>query len=385
MSAKLAKSSRYPNLFRDESSGTWIFRKYSSVKRREFYRSTGERDNEARAYKNGVEAFNDWIGKVSDDAGVIYFGRFARKCLKEKLENPRLSKGTKAEFKRQLEAAPSAGPQLELPRPRLIDAFGHLPIEKVTAEAWKAWKAEIRMLRPKFKFFNCRKALLDVMRQAYEAGHIDRLPKFELADAPPAPPRELKPDELRKLFRAVHYVDLVRGPGDTSVVRRRPNGTPYRTKNWIKLLMLFIWKQGARPGEILQYEWAMFDLEEGPTGTLRVPARLSKNRRGRTIPLNAEVQRVLRFLRPRATSRFLFPSPDDPGRPMAEYHKTWAGVVKRSGFRAQMYWFRDTFVTRKIREREPLIMIAAYIDSSPIMLARKYAVPSEEDLSRVAR
>ncbi len=383
---KLTKSKRYPNLFRDNASGMFIFRKYSSVKRKEFFGSTAEKDNEARAYKVGLEAFNEWIGNIHDQAGVVYFGKLAARYLRMKLENTKLAKSTRSEFQNLLLASSVSNGQKDRKfRPRLIDAFGHYPVGKINNEIWMTWVNEILADHPGFKFFNSRKALLEILHYAHECSYLDRVPKLEKPDADPAPPRELKWPEIKALFHAAHYVEIVRGPGKTMVRRMKPGGVaPYRVKNWIKLLMFICWKQGGRPGEVLQYEWAMIRFEEGPHGRLHIPARISKNRRPRVIELNPSVSRVLLFLKPKAATPFIFPSLTDPERPMANYNKTWAGVCKRAKFAAQMYWFRDTFITGKIRAGRQAIFIAKYVDSSVGMLEKKYAAPSSEDLQKVA-
>lgn len=396
-------SKNYPNLYRLPDSPCFIFRKYSSAKKKEFYHSTGETKNEAKAYRAGLEAYNNWIGKVQDDAGIVYFGRLGKRYLNLKLEDKSLAKRTREGFKNQMEASSrSSGRKDEVFRPRLLDAFGHLPLKSVTTEVWKTWTNEVLVDHPEFKFFNARKALLEVLHYAVENRYLDRVPKLDLPDGDPAPPREYSDEEMRKLFNAAHYVELVRGPGGTTVPRMKPGGVaPYRVKNWIKLLMLICRKQGPRPSEAMQYEWPMLHFDEGATvrklkpgeepipgepriGTIHIPGKITKTRRGRVIDLNPMVSRTLKFLQPSASSKFIFPSPDHPDRAMGSYHKTWAGLCRRAEFDAEMYWFRDTFITRKIRASVPLPFLAKYLDTSVAMLERRYAVPSGADFRRVA-
>lgn len=387
MSPTLVKSKRYPNLFRDSESQIFQFRKYSKLKRKQFFRSTGEKVNEARAYKIGIDAFNEWLGKVSDESGVVYFGRYAKRYLNEKLDNPTLAPGTKRTFQDQIEASTvSSGRKNEKYRPRLIDAFGHLPIEKVTNELWIKWVNLIREYFPDFKFFNARKALVEILIDALEKGHIKRVPEFDNPDGDAAPPRKLTDLEIRKLFNAAHYVEYVRGPNKTIVIRMRTGGKiPVRFKNWIKLLMLIMWKQGARPGEILQYEWSMIHFDEDEDGRIHIPGKITKTRRARVIVLNPSVSRVLKFLMGKAESPFIFPTPGNPERPIKSYHKTWAGVVRRAGFHAQMYWFRDTFFTRKLEEGLSSVFLGKYCDSSSTMIEKKYAVLSDKTQRDVAK
>lgn len=387
MSPKLTKSKHYANLYRDEASGVFYFRKYSGVKRRQFYRSTGIKENEAKAYKIGLEAFNDWIGKVSDESGVIYFERFAKRYLAMKLANPSISKTTKQAFQNQLIASPrSSGRMSDESRPRLLDGFGHLPLDRITNDNWIEWTQKVRSEIGALQFFNARKALIEILNAAKRAGYIEKVPELDLHDADAAPPRELTRDEIRKLFKAAHYVEVAGNRWTREAVPiLRENGLPRRFKNWIKLLMFIGWKQGARPGEILQYEWSMLKLHEGASGRIYIPGRITKTRRARTIVLNPSVARVLRFLAPRARSPFLFPSPVNPGKPIGDYQKAWSGVCARSGFDAQMYWLRDTFITRKLKEGVSSVFIAKYVDTSVQMIERKYAVLSDETQTMVAQ
>lgn len=386
MSSNLRKSQKYDNLFRSTASGTFFYRKYSKVKGKQFSASTGEKENEARAYKLGVEAFNEWLGKMTDEQGVIYFSRFARRYLNAKLDNPKFAIKTKRRFQGEFEASLHSSESEERYRPRLFDAFGHLPLEKITNEVWEAWMASIAKDFPEFHFFNARKALLEVLNYAHENGYLNRVPKLTLQDPEAAPPRELTKDEIRKLFAAAHPVQMV---GHTKATMRKQldkNGLPVRRKHWIKLLMLIIWKQGARPGEILQYEWAMIRFEEGGQGKIDIPARITKTRRPRSILLNREVSRVLRFLRKRAPEAvFLFPSEEKPGFPIGDYQNVWKRVCGRAGLKAQIYWYRDTFVSRKLNEGVSTMWIAKYLDTSVGMLEQKYAVMGQEAQEKVAR
>lgn len=381
----LIKSVRYPNLVRDKASDTFFFRKYSKEKGRQFFLSTGEKKNEAAAYKLGVEKFNAWLDRVTDEQGVVVFRKYAMRYLKRKLANPALAPRTKTSFQNQLE--PGAKPLARFARPRLLEAFGHLKLDQITNDRWESWIAEVSEGRPGFKFFNARKALLEILHDACENGYLKRVPKLELMDEDAAPPREFTEEEIRQLFKAVYFVEKTGARGRPTRARVDARGFPVRRKSWIKLLMLIMWKQGARPREILQYEWAMLKLEEGTNGKIQIPGRITKTRRSRAIALNPQVARMLRFLEDRRAPEevFLFPSPQNPSRPIQAYLKTWWAVCERAGVTAQMYWFRDTFVSRKLREGVSPVFIAGYLDTSVGMLERKYAVADDATQEKVAK
>lgn len=386
---KLIKSKHYENLFLNEASEIWQYRKWSSEKGREFFQSTKVRNTdpraEGRAYKIGLELFNKWIGNLAEEDGTILFRKFATSYLDRKLTDPKIADATKIRFRGELEASLAPSGRKEQTRPRLLDLLGHLPLNRVNSDAWERVVAQIGREFPDFKFFNMRKALMEILRDAYAKRLIDRVPELELRDAEAAPPRELTREEIRRLFTATHFVPLVRGRGKTLVPRKDAQGRPVRRKQWIKLLMLIIWKQGARPGEILQYEWSMVHFDAAKGGKLTIPGRITKTRRSRQIVMNPQVARVLRFLRDKnPEGAFLFPS-GQPGKPRKAYQKRWEDVCRRAGLDAQIYWFRDTFVTRKLKQGAATIFIAKYLDTSAEMLERKYAVTGEDAQRIVAK
>lgn len=388
-SVKLIKSKHYQNLFLNEASDIFQFRKWSAEKGKEFFQSTKVRNTdpraEGRAYKIGLELFNKWIGNLAEEDGTILFRKFATDFLDRKLANPKIADSTKIRFRGELESSLASSGRDEHSRPRLLELLGHLPLNRVDSDVWESVVTKIGNQFPDFKFFNMRKALMEVLRDAHAKRFIDRIPKLELRDAEAAPPRELTRPEIRRLFMSAHFVPLVRGPARTLVPRKDEQGRPIRRKQWIKLLMFIIWKQGARPGEILQYEWSMVHFENEKGGKLTIPGRITKTRRARQIVMNPQVARLLRFLREKNPEEvFLFPS-GQPGKPRRAYQKRWEDVCRRAGIEAQIYWFRDTFVTRKLKQGAPTIFIAKYLDSSAEMLERKYAVAGEDAQRIVAK
>jgi integrase len=381
MGSKLNRVKNYPNLYRDENSRSFAFRKYSKLKHKEFHRVIPDEDNPARAYKKGLDAFNDWLDKDTDASGVVYFAKFARKYLNSKLEDPEIREKTKKTFRNQLEPSPLSTEKN--PRPRLIDGLGHLPIEKVTKEKFKEWRNLVLAEYPGFKFFNAKKALVELLSAAKDAGYLKSVPDFgEISDAPPAPAVYLERKDIVQILKRCHSVRIV-GKGKKTGPMRRKDGMPgyERIRSRTKLLAFIMWKQGARPGEVLQYKFEMFNFK---TGTLFIPGEITKTGRDREIPLNPKVLRIVKFLSKHSDSPFLFPSPTDPDKPMGEYATGWNGACARAGVEANIYFLRDTFVTDKFVQGLSDIFVAKYIDSSPEMLRRKYAVAIRDVMEKVA-
>ena len=121
------KSKKYPNLHLYPKSPNWVFRKYSSAKRAEFIKSTGERD-EARAYKRGLQLFNDWLGVYLPSGRQLLFKDVARAVLVAKESKKR---NTYRSAKNQIEN-------------HLVPAFGHLRLDQVTALRWDQYDSQER-------------------------------------------------------------------------------------------------------------------------------------------------------------------------------------------------------------------------------------------------
>ncbi len=348
MSSRLVKT-KHPHLFRDEVSGVFYYRRYSSKKRKQFFRTTGEKNSAAKAYGIGLKAYNDWIGRVSQETGEIYFDRYAEKFLERRLENDAIRSGTKRLASYEVT--------------RLIEGLGHLRLEQITNERYVDWVKESKALGGRQKFFNAKKALLQILRAAHDAGHIHKVPKLDNLDAAAAPPTFLKRDQVRAILKQC------------------------KSRN-LKLMVFIMWKQGARPGEILQYEWSMIDWDDGEHGSIKIPSSITKTKRTRTIPLNSRVSRVLwRLFRSpnRAPTPFIFPSHKDPTRPLKQPNKGFEIAAARAGITGiTPYALRDTFVTDRLKKGVSLAFIAKYLDSSPKMLAERYAVAEEEAMKGVA-
>lgn len=348
MASRLVKT-KHPHLFRDEASGYYYYRRYSSQKRRQYFRTTGERDSSARAYKVGLSAYNNWIGRLSDESGDVYFDRYAEKFLERRLENNSLREGTKRLTEYEVK--------------RLIDGLGYLRIDKITAERYEEWVKDSRASGERSKFSNARKYLIQILRDAHDAGYLDRVPKIPNLDAPPAGPKYLHRHQIRAILHSCR-------------------------SRMMKLMFYIMWKQGARPGEILQYEWGMIRWNEGEWGSIHIPARITKTNRARVIPLNSRVSRVLRYLYRspnRAPTQFVFPAVKNPGQPYQQYHGTWKRSCLDAGVDGVTpYALRDTFVTDRLKQGISMAFVAKYIDSSPKMLSDKYMVAEGEAMQRVA-
>jgi integrase len=336
---------RYPNLHRVGWTKNWVFRKYSAQKRKEFVRSTGleaTEKNVARAHRRGMEIYAEWLGAFVPTGQQLLIKDLARVIL---AGTDRRRPNTYRAKKHQMEN-------------HVIPAFGHLKPEQVTAIRWRIYDQEERRKGKRGKLYNTRKALLECLHRAKGEGLIRDVPKLPNLDAPAAPPRYISFQDFRKIRQAM----------------------PKK----MRLLVYIMYYQGARPSEVLQYRWDMIRWGEGEHGMLEIPGSITKTKRNRKIPLNSRVARVLGRVAATAIPPVIFPSREDPERPIANYNAVWDRAMVKSELDFTIYNLRDSFITNALKRGLSSVFIGKYCDTSAGMVDRKYSVPIAEAMRQVA-
>lgn len=151
--------------------------------------------------------------------------------------------------------------------------------------------------------------------------------------------------------RALSHDDLSRlGAALRELSSRRPGSGAPAVSESVALLVRLLAFTGCRPGEIKRLAWADVDAErrvlhvrEGKTGDravwLNAPALAAVDAL-RAIP--APVRRG----KPLPPSAWCFPSPRDRGRPVGEFRKPWAALLKAARIEhAEPYILRHTFAS----------------------------------------
>jgi integrase len=358
---------RYQNLYHLPGQPCWIYRRYSSEKREEFYCSTGLEATERNAppaYKIGVEKFNEWLGSLTPVDGSSLMRDLLRINLAAKDEDPEISDSTYKTVRNQTEK-------------HLIPACGHLKPNQITTEWWMNYqraernKPTLRTFRdgttkegpPRKALANTRKVLAEVLGMAKRRGLIREIPELPLNDPEAAPPRYIPKEEILKLIRFAGRISAHMHRGGWAKESR------YRIVP-LKLLILWMWKMGARPSEVLQYRWEMVNWEKG---TIAIPGKITKNKTFREILINPQVFRILCFLRPRARSEWLFPSPVIPGAHIKDYDSAWDTVNARLELDYDIYNLRDTYITDQLEAGMSTVFIGKYVQNSAAMIEKKYA------------
>jgi integrase len=356
MSPKVSKSRsvRFPNLYKyPKRSRFWVYRRFSPERDQDFSFSTGEEQNEKVAHQIGETEYHKWLLLEADEKAMegqeAYFGDYAQAHLDRKLARPDsdFSKNSKRTSKNATR--------------HLIEAFGHLKLEKVTEERWEDYCNQCSQDGVPPKFFNRLKELKEVLRRAHRNGLIKRLPEFRNPDPETDAGRYLEDWEVKALIKAASP--------DTA------------------LLVEVMWRQGPRPDEALQYEWSMINWRAAKHGAISIPARITKTRRARTIPLNSKIAAKLKARQKASKSTYVFPSPDTEKGPdfrIVEYKTGWEGALKRSGIpHAVPYDLRRTFITNCAKRGKAILWVAKYTDTSTQMIERFYAKVQQDSLQGV--
>lgn len=301
-------------------------------------------DERIKDLQRQIAKLSGSIAHLAGDQPTLLFREFASEYLRAKLRNPTLRAATKASFENQV-------------RKHLIPRFGLLPLDKLTNAEWLYWVTEEKEIT---RFFNARKALIEIMTAARNDGHIEKLPKFE------------NPDEPRNVGRALSEKEIL------SIIWH--SARPFR------FIFYTFYKLGCRPREILKWEFSMLRWN-GSSAWIDIPARISKTGRARSIPINTGVARILykRHLRGNG-SDFVFPAGRDTRRPRLTYQSAFTRSCSRAGVtNAMVYDFRRSFVSRAAAEGKPLVYIAKYLDTSVAMLEKVYAKSQAAVMEDIAK
>jgi hypothetical protein len=352
-----AKPKKHDSLHRVGWTQNWVFRRFSSEKGKEFVKSTGipaTDANAARAYKKGRDMYDTWLGGVLPSGRQLLVRDIARAMMRGKGQR---GTATQRWFRNQIEN-------------HVIPHFGHLRPEQITSTRWEVYDAEERkrVYRRKrggreqeytrTRIWPTGRALKEIMVRAVEEKLAERVPKLKNFDPPAEPPRVIEPQVYRRIRRALPWP--------------------------VKFLAFWMYWMGSRPSETLAYDTTMLIDQDDDGFALEVPAEITKTRRSRRIHVNPVVARALNAYLRRSATNVLFPSSRGSGR-----IKSWNGVWDRTmaalGLDFTIYNLRDTFITRKLREGISAVYIGKHTDTSALVIEKRYAVPTEEIMRRVAR
>lgn len=132
---------------------------------------------------------------------------------------------------------------------------------------------------------------------------------------------------------------------------------------------------GMRPEEVYRMQ----------TGNVNIVGAWYFNPFGKTkaarrkVPLNTVALDVVTRRLNEAEGLYLFPSPDDPNKPVLKLNNAHYGALKRSKLpHFRLYDLRHTWATRSAEAGVDLVTLSAMLGHSKINMVTRYAHPSEQ-------
>jgi integrase len=141
---------------------------------------------------------------------------------------------------------------------------------------------------------------------------------------------------------------------------------------------------GLRPGEIFHLRWVDVDFEKKFIDVTSRKGFVTKTRRSRRLPMNAEVENALRSAQAHQArvrlkkgktwkTELVFPN-EDTGEPLVDVGKAWDAACKRAklGHR-RLYDLRHTFGTWAALAGEDLFSLQRWMGHQSIVTTERYA------------
>jgi integrase len=144
----------------------------------------------------------------------------------------------------------------------------------------------------------------------------------------------------------------------------------------LKDIARIILDTGMRPDEVFRIEFANVDFSQRSIFNTfgKTPAARRK------LTMTDEVYSILKRRAICAKSRYAFPSPANPDRPIGRVHKAHYGAVDRAAIKPRfiLYDFRHTYASRAVMAGVDLPTLAALLGHTNIQMSMRYVHPAEE-------
>ena len=133
---------------------------------------------------------------------------------------------------------------------------------------------------------------------------------------------------------------------------------------------------GCRSGEIRNLKWDevgdnTLDLADSKTGPRRAY-------------LNSEARAIIKR-QPRTGNSYVFPSPHDPSRPLAETLSLWYRVRKRAGIEdVRLHDLRHNFASWAVMRGVPLPTVATLLGHRQVSMTLRYAHVHDKEVEAAA-
>jgi len=179
-----------------------------------------------------------------------------------------------------------------------------------------------------------------------------------------------------KLSNPVSQVRFLKENEDTFYVLSCEEEEKYLAECSVPLydVAVIMLETGMRPNEVYRMERRHLHLEES---YYFVPSGKTKAAR-RRIPLTERAKELLKEKLEEVEGQWVFPSPDNPKKPITKVNNAHYGALKRTKLpRFRIYDLRHTFATRAAEAGIDLVTLAALLGHSKLEMVLKYAHPTE--------
>jgi integrase len=138
---------------------------------------------------------------------------------------------------------------------------------------------------------------------------------------------------------------------------------------------------GSRRGEVLTSTWDQFDLEKG---VWTKSAHSTKQKRMEHLPLSNIVLEILKNMKIRSNSPFLFPG-KVPGKPLQEIRKGWETIKKKAGLSdLRLHDLRHTHASHLVSSGLSLSIVGKLLGHTQASTTMRYAHLADEPLRQAA-
>ena len=245
---------------------------------------------------------------------------------------------------------------------RLLPTFGSRRLDQIPTALVHRWFDDYSRSAPGGANF-CLQILRHILNHAIACNHITSNPA-----------RSVRPNPRRKLTRFLSREEL--GRLHCALDRHdRPETTSPSQRQQVDIIRLLL-VTGCRKNEIIRLR-----KREVADNCLRL---IDSKTGPRTVFLNAEARAIIKR-RMAADGEFLFPSPQNPGRPLCDDLPLWYAVRKEAGIEdVRIHDLRHTFASHAVMQGTPLLVVARLLGHSRTTMTMRYAHTGDRETEAAA-
>ena len=242
---------------------------------------------------------------------------------------------------------------------QLLPVFGDMPLDRIRQKDVNCW-FEIYSTTAPGGANKALEVMCQILNHAKVHGHLETNPAGKIRHNPGCRlTRFLSRDEINRLHEEL----------DSCVAER-----PSRAAQADIIRLLFY--TGCRSGEIRNLKWDevgdnTLDLGDSKTGPRRAY-------------LNSEARAIIKR-QPGTDNSYVFPSPHDPSRPLAETLSLWYRVRKRAGIEdVRLHDLRHSFASWAVMRGVPLPTVARLLGHRQVSMTLRYAHVHDKEVEAAA-